>query len=464
MKQAAIYIRVSTDEQARHGFSLKEQESDLRRYAARKGYSVYGVYADEGTSARKGMSRRHELQRLLRDVKANRIDLILVKCLDRWFRNVADFYKVQEILDAHHVTWECSQEDYNTTTTNGRLMLNLMLSIAQNESDQTSDRIKYVHDGLKRQKKEIGGKQPLGYAVKGGRLVINEMERPVVEFIFASRLSGMSARHIADAVFERFHYYITIKRVYLALQNRTYTGERYGIADFCPAIIDTATFLQVQESVHQKKRSTPMQKNYLFSGKVICPRGNVRLVAHHFYTGTKHNPTGNIYRCNKKYETCTTPCINPICQSSNSVQEMDIENFLLQNIQSLLAQYQLKRNFSKHKGMDAEAKKKHLQAQIERLKILFIDGVIDHDEFQSKYQPLAKKLQKQEILAKCQQSTPKPMQKLQRLDQQKMMQMYHTLGQEQKRAFWQSLIERIELGDEPLQRKKSYSDFKVIFY
>ena len=142
VKRAALYIRVSSDEQAKHGFSLPEQERDLTTYAHNHGFYIVGMYADEGTTARKALSRRHELMRLLDDVRAGRIDIIITKCLDRWIRNVADYYKVQDVLDEYNVQWECTQEEYNTTTTNGRLMLNLKLSIAQNESDQTSDRIK----------------------------------------------------------------------------------------------------------------------------------------------------------------------------------------------------------------------------------------------------------------------------------------------------------------------------------
>ena len=130
-KRAALYIRVSSEEQARHGLSLGEQRADLLNYAKEHGYSVVGIYADEGVSARKAMSRRKELQRMLADVEAGRIDIIIIKCLDRWFRNVADFYKVKERLDARGVDWVCSREEYNTTTPNGILMLNLKLSIAQ---------------------------------------------------------------------------------------------------------------------------------------------------------------------------------------------------------------------------------------------------------------------------------------------------------------------------------------------
>ena len=163
-KRAALYIRVSSEEQARHGYSLAEQEYDLRRYAEQHGYSIVGLYADEGASARKALSRRKGLQRLLEDVQTDAIDIIVFKCLDRWFRNVRDYYVVQDILDQHGVLWECSQEKiFNTTTTNGRLMLNLKLSLAQHESDQTGDRIKYVFEGRLREGKAISGRFPIGY-------------------------------------------------------------------------------------------------------------------------------------------------------------------------------------------------------------------------------------------------------------------------------------------------------------
>ena len=200
MKKAALYIRVSTEEQARHGYSLAEQRHDLERYAAAHHYAVVGVYADEGNTARKALTRRKELQRLLDDVRAGLIDVILLKCLDRWFRNIADYYKVQEILDAYNVEWECTQEDYNTTTTNGRLMLNLKLSIAQNESDQTSDRIKYVNEGLKRRRLELNGRFPFGYKKENQKLVVDESQRPIIEYIFAQQLAGASTHSIAAGV------------------------------------------------------------------------------------------------------------------------------------------------------------------------------------------------------------------------------------------------------------------------
>lgn len=179
------------------------------------------MYADEGSSARKSINRRKGLQQLLDDVLAGQIDIILLKCLAQ-----------------HGVNWECTQVDYNTTTTNGRLMLNLKLSIAQNESDQTSDRIKYVHQGMLRKHAELGGIYPLGYAIENKHLVIVEKERPIVEFIFRQILAGHSTNSISRKVYEEFGTVITNIRVWVMLRNATYKGPRYGIPNYCPVMSD----------------------------------------------------------------------------------------------------------------------------------------------------------------------------------------------------------------------------------
>ena len=102
-RRAALYIRVSTEEQAKHGYSLEAQEKKLKAYSKEHGYKVADIYIDEGKSARKAYTKRPEFMRMMDDVKADKIDVILFIKLDRWFRNIYDYYKIQEILDAHGV-------------------------------------------------------------------------------------------------------------------------------------------------------------------------------------------------------------------------------------------------------------------------------------------------------------------------------------------------------------------------
>lgn len=106
--RVALYIRVSTEEQAVHGYSLAAQEESLVRYAQDNGYKVVGIYRDEGNSARKPVLKRKVMLQLLDDVKAGKIDRILFTKLDRWFRNVREYHNVQEVLEENHVTWQAT--------------------------------------------------------------------------------------------------------------------------------------------------------------------------------------------------------------------------------------------------------------------------------------------------------------------------------------------------------------------
>ena len=142
----AIYCRVSTEEQVLHGYSLAAQEDALVSYAKENGLKIVKIYRDEGFSARKPIMKRKVMLELLEDVKAGLIDRILFVKLDRWTRNVSEFHSVQQILDRHNVTWQAILEDYNTITADGRLKLNIMLSVAENEADRTSERIRFTRN------------------------------------------------------------------------------------------------------------------------------------------------------------------------------------------------------------------------------------------------------------------------------------------------------------------------------
>ena len=184
MIRAALYIRVSHDEQVLHGLSLEAQEATLKEYAQNKGYTIIDTYADEGITARKKLSNRKDLQRLLKDVQADKIDLILVTKLDRWFRNIKDYYEVQDILEAHNCNWKTVLEDYDTSTASGRLHINIMLSVNQDECDRTSERIKAVFEHKKQQGEVCSGRVPDGYVIKDKKLIIDEKQAQEIGDLF----------------------------------------------------------------------------------------------------------------------------------------------------------------------------------------------------------------------------------------------------------------------------------------
>ena len=131
---AALYIRVSTTEQAQHGYSLEAQESLLRSYAAQNGMVVYDLYADKGKSANKALSKRTGLNRMLHDAELKKFDCILFKDITRWSRNSAQYYAVQDKLDRYGVYWLAVEQPYlETKTPTGRFQVTVMLGTAQLE-------------------------------------------------------------------------------------------------------------------------------------------------------------------------------------------------------------------------------------------------------------------------------------------------------------------------------------------
>ena len=462
MKRAALYIRVSTDEQAKHGFSLAEQKHDLEQYARAHHYNVVMVYADEGSSARKSINRRKGLQRLLDDVRAGQIDIILLKCLDRWFRNVRDFYKVQDVLDQHGVNWECTQEDYNTTTTNGRLMLNLKLSIAQNESDQTSDRIKYVHQGMLRKHEELSGTHPYGYEIKDKHLVVVEKERPVVEFIFQQILSGYSTNSISRKVREEFGEVMSNTKVWGILRNATYKGTRYNIPGYCPAIIPPVEFDRAQEILSRNKRPASRGRVILFSGKIICPCCGNRLIAKHMVRNKNGTEKSLRYMCNNYY-TRGLPHDHPEgCAFGGTVSESVIERYLVEHIRPLLEDYEASIHSTARKKGDLQNKIKSINAKLTRLKDLYVDGLIDKETYVKDYNNLQNELADATQQVSIQPQIPAAAKQV--LSHVDFAATYNALPKSKKRELWQALIDTIELGERPRRGGgRPYKSFKIKF-
>ena len=167
--KAFLYLRVSSEEQAKHGYSLDAQEEALKEFCKKNGHTILGIYRDEGISGRKPYTKRPAMMQLLEDLEAVKPDIILFTKLDRWFRNIKEYYRVQDILDRNKVDWKAINEEYDTSTASGRLYVNIKLSIAQDEADRTSERVKDIIkpvtipediDGKITLKKALNGLQP----------------------------------------------------------------------------------------------------------------------------------------------------------------------------------------------------------------------------------------------------------------------------------------------------------------
>jgi len=200
--RCAIYSRVSTDQGLEQDFNSLDAQYDASqayiRSQAHAGWTLLRARYDDGGFSG-GNTERPALQRLLEDVRAGKIDVIVVYKVDRLTRSLADFAKLVELFDEHAVSFVSVTQQFNTTTSMGRLTLNVLLSFAQFEREVTSERIRDKIAASKRKGLWVGGMTPLGYETKDRRIVVVEKEAERVRTIFRRYLAlGSLNRVLAD--------------------------------------------------------------------------------------------------------------------------------------------------------------------------------------------------------------------------------------------------------------------------
>lgn len=434
-KRAALYIRVSTEEQARHGYSLDAQKAELDQYAKKHGYIIYGYYIDDGVSAHKNPLKRKEFTRMLEDVKAGRIQIILFIKLDRWFRSVPDYYKAQEVLDTYKVEWNAVLEDYNTTTSAGRLNLNIRLSIAQNESEQTSDRIKFVFADKIRRGEVICGNVPLGYKIENKHLVPDE-HAPMVAAAFEYYIKTHSLYRVRKFLFNNYGLTRHPKTLTYMFRMRTYIGEKYGNPDFCQPIITQETFDTVQVLLSHNLKRQRTDRIYLFSGLLRCPNCGTKLAV---ATASKRNDTLFIsYRCPKRFNEA-------ICKAPFNIAEKKMEHLLLEELHPQINAYITEMTTKNHQKPkpNTHIAVATLRAKLTKLKELYFEDLIDKEEYKRDYNTFTAELAE---IRKEQAERPLP--KINPiiidLHNRDILTMYNNLSKEERKTFWLQIINRIE--------------------
>src|SRR6202158_2222053 len=200
-RRCAIYTRKSSEEGLEQNFnSLHAQreacEAFIKSQASEGWKLVTTAYDDGGLSG--GPMERPALKRLLADIGDGLVDVVVVYKVDRLTRSLADFAKMVELFDAHGVSFVAVTQQFNTTTSMGRLTLNVLLSFAQFEREVTGERIRDKIAAFKRKGMWVGGTLPLGYDVSDHRLVINPAEAEKVKGICQRYLELRSVRLLKD--------------------------------------------------------------------------------------------------------------------------------------------------------------------------------------------------------------------------------------------------------------------------
>ena len=434
-----LYIRVSGQEQAIKGLSLEAQQENLEEYARERGWVIVGTYIDAAKTARKRMYKRTNFLRMLEDVKQDKVDLMLFTRLDRWFRSVADYYKVMEILDAHNCGWLTTQEQYDTTTAGGRLYINLRLSIAQNEADLCGERIGVVLDSKVKHGTVVSGKIPFGYRInKEKRLEIVPQDAAIILDAFEHYRSSVSVRATAAYIQRTYGLNWDNIRCRRNLCQTLYIGhyESNGRVNpnFCPPIVPRDLYDDVQKLLSNNTKANPTGRVFLFTSLLICAECGHRLAG--LQTGY-----GPYYRCPQHYSRRT-------CGHKKQIRETAVEEwlftFLVDELEKQRLEWEVKE--ARRKQAAASVDRAAIRRKLSRLKELYVNEMIDLEEYRRDYELYTTQLA--ERTAPSAEEERPNFEAIEAILETGFRKIYDGLEREEKRTLWRSVIKEIHVDKE----------------
>ena len=331
-KIAGLYIRVSTEDQAREGFSLPEQEKRLRAMCEYKGYEIYKLYKDAGISAKTG-NYRPAFEELLQDIRDKKCNTIVVLKLDRLTRSVYDMEGIMKFLDENDAYLDCANEEINTTNSSGKMVARLLTTVSQNEIERTSERTKVGLAGAIKSG-HIPARAPLGYKHENKLLIPDPLTKDIVIRIYNLYFQGYSYYNIAtifnkEQVLGKTNWKDTgILRI---ISNEVYKGDfvhgkRTNHPTYYKDVVEPIVSKEMWDNCQVQKKKN--QKNYMrtqtyiFLQKLRCPKCG-RILAGGASHKIKSDKWYFYYRCEK-------------CK--NNIQENKIEE-KIKNLLSDIMEY-----------------------------------------------------------------------------------------------------------------------------
>ena len=381
-KVCGLYMRVSTEDQAREGFSLPEQKERLEAYCKFKGFVIKDYYTDAGISAKTG-NYRPEFERLKEDIKSKKINTIIALKQDRITRSIFDWEELMRFLEENDAYLDCVNDDINTTNANGKMVSRILMSVSQQEIERTSERTKVGLAGAIKQG-HIPHQAPLGYKHENKKLVIDHLTKDVVIRIFELYYKGMSYQKIStlfnkEQVLGKTNW--RDSSIVAILENEIYKGDfvhgkRTKHPTYYENVVEPIVSKEMWEEcqVQKKKNSKSYQRTltYLFLQKLRCPKCNRIL-------GGKatQKKNGNIYY----YYYCHDCKIN----FKESLVEEYFNDFVNELVEydSVVNQFFLPMIKQKFDEPQEELKKdiNKQKDKLERIKRAYINGVFSLEEY-----------------------------------------------------------------------------------
>ena len=394
-KVCGLYMRVSTEDQAREAFSLPEQKERLEAYCKFKGFVIKDYYTDAGISAKTG-NYRPEFERLKEDIKSKKINTIIALKQDRITGSIFDWEELMRFLEENDAYLDCVNDDINTTNANGKMVSRILMSVSQQEIERTSERTKVGLAGAIKQG-HIPHQAPLGYKHENKKLVIDHLTKDVVIRIFELYHKGMSYQKIStlfnkEQVLGKTNW--RDSSIVAILENEIYKGDfvhgkRTKHPTYYENVVEPIVSKEMWEEcqVQKKKNSKSYQRTltYLFLQKLRCPKCNRIL-------GGKatQKKNGNIYY----YYYCHDCKIN----FKESLVEEYFNDFVNELVEydSVVNQFFLPMIKQKFDEPQEELKKdiNKQKDKLERIKRAYINGVFNLEEYNDERKLVESSLEK----------------------------------------------------------------------
>lgn len=443
----AKYSRCSSDEQKKNGYTVSDQLALIDSFAAENELVVTGEYVDEGISATLEISKRKALAQLIKDAKAGKFDIVVFKCIDRFFRNTEEYYAAQKQLRAAGVTWLSIEEsDLDPEDPDAAFKINIYLAMAEYEARKTSKRIRFNNKMRIKNKQVITGAGNFLFpwtvaGEKKNRYLIKdkeneEMTLDILDF-YETHQSKAATLGYLNVKYGRKMTTTTLTNF---LKDTLLYGEYKGVPDYVEPYITKERFDRIQDIMKRNVRvnSNAPTRTFLFSGLLKCPCCG-------------RNMTGNFIRSRKKYEVynyrCNAARQQKICPFTLSISERKIEKQLLDNLEQYITNEVVRiETIEDAQPINSNAKKaEQLKAEMERLNMMFRKGRIEEEEYDTEYFKLENKLNS---LDTTEPPPKRDIDALKGLLETDYRGLYARLTKENKKAFWRNTIKEFSIDED----------------
>jgi len=345
----AIYIRVSTQEQAKEGYSIGEQKERLEKYSEAHDWIIFKVYTDPGFSG--GSTNRPGLQQLIRDVERKKVDKVLVYKLDRLSRSQKDtLFLIEDVFLKNGVDFVSMTENFDTSTPFGRAMIGILSVFAQLEREQIKERMQIGLDARAKEGYYHGGPYaPIGYEYNDGELVINEYEALQIRKIYDLAATGLPIysvyKYMRDHNYTHKYGKWRDSAIRSVLTSIVYTGQIQWKGELYPgrheAIIDTETFNKMQNHILNrdvgKFSKHPFQRTTLLGGIIFCGNCGSRYYCKQNVSKKPGiTPAQKYYTCYSRGKSSKSMIKDPNCKNK-SWNIKDLDKVVLDEIKKLAA-------------------------------------------------------------------------------------------------------------------------------